>query len=414
MINILKKKTAEKANFKIRNLGDCIRLSNLILEVNDEFISYNTLRRFYGIVKSPKKTSTKTLDILSRFNDYKDYGHFLKKFKFENKWKRQNDLYEVMSHENDQGILELVKKSLKQKENHIGIVIQILRELIVTKKHDLLIQVFELEELNFDKLNYDEITHIGNGVGLLLRNFNLDSFIFKKLIKIKNYQDLVLTMFVDYSHLNGYYFHQISALNEQECQPHMSAFKKCLFNLHLFLNKKKIIQLDIKLEESFHPILKSRIMAQHLFYQTKNKLRHFEDYILHESAAHLPIEYFYEIILTSLVTKDMEVMQWTITQVEKNNSENHIFHIRHLQQYYVMKSLYYALIGDKILYKKTKNLFSLETASTSYKEFLRIYVLMGQYHFSQGHDQIFYKTEYIKLAEKLGYPLFDENYLALL
>ena len=69
-------------------------------------------------------------------------------------------------------------------------------------------------------------------------------------------------------------------------------------------------------------------MAQHLFYQTKNKLRHFEDYIQHESAAHLPIEYFYEIILTSLVTKDMEVMQWTITQVEKNNSENHIFHIR--------------------------------------------------------------------------------------
>ena len=136
------------------------------------------------------------------------------------------------------------------------------------------------------------------------------------------------------------------------------------------LNKKKIIQLDIEWEESFHPILKSRIMAQHLFYQTKNKLRHFEDYIQHENAAHLPIEYFYEIILTSLVTKDMEVMRWTITQVEKNNSENHIFHIRHLQQYYVMKSLYYAIIGDKILYKKTKSLFSLEAASTSYKELL--------------------------------------------
>ena len=71
--------------------------------------------------------------------------------------------------------------------------------------------------------------------------------------------------------------------------------------------------------------------------------------------------------------------------------ENHIFHIRHLQQYYVMKSLYYALIGDKILYKKTKNLFSLETASTSYKEFLRIYVLMGQYHFAKGMIKYFTK-----------------------
>ena len=413
MISILKKKTAEKANFKIRNLGDCIRLSNLILEVNDEFISYNTLRRFYGIVKSPKKTSTKTLDILSRFNDYKDYGHFLKKFKFENKWKRQNDLYEVMSHENDQGILELVKKSLKQKENYIGIIIQILRELIITKKYDLLIQVFELEELSFDKLSYDDVTHIGNGVGLLLRNINLDKSIITKLIKIKNYQDLVLTMFVDYSHLNGYYLDQIRSLEEKECQPHMIAFKKCLFNLHLFLNIKKTVQLDIKLKESFHPILKSRVMAQHLFYQTKNKLSHFEDYIQREIGTHLPIEYFYEIILTSLVAKDFEVMQWTITQVEKNNSEKYIFHIRHLQQYYVMKSLYYAAIGDKIMYTKTKSLFSLEAASTSYKEFLKIYVLMGQYHFSHGHDQEYYKTEYIKLAEKLGYPLFNENYLQL-
>ena len=48
-----------------------------------------------------------------------------------------------------------------------------------------------------------------------------------------------------------------------------------------------------------------------------------------------------------------------------------------------------------------------------HKEFLRIFVLMGQYHYSQGYDRKFYKTEYIKLAEKLGYPLFDENYLQL-
>ena len=142
-------------------------------------------------------------------------------------------------------------------------------------------------------------------------------------------------------------------------------------------------------------------------------MRHFEDYVQHESAAHLPIEYFYEIILTCLVTKDIEVMRWTISQVEKNNSEKHIFHIRHLQHYYVMKSLYYAAIGDKKLYRKAKSFFSLEAASTSYKEFLRIFVLMGQYHFSQGYDRKFYKTEYIKLAKKLGYPLFDENYLQL-
>ena len=39
--------------------------------------------------------------------------------------------------------------------------------------------------------------------------------------------------------------------------------------------------------------------------------------------------------------------------------------------------------------------------------------MMGKYLFSQGNDRKFYKTEYIKLAEKSGYLLFDENYLQL-
>ena len=92
MIQILKKKTSEKVGFKIENLGNCVQLSNSILEVNDEFLSYNTIRRFYGLVKSPKKTSKKTLDIISRYNGYHNYSHFSKSFKFENKWKLQNDL----------------------------------------------------------------------------------------------------------------------------------------------------------------------------------------------------------------------------------------------------------------------------------------------------------------------------------
>ena len=43
---------------------------------------------------------------------------------------KQNDLYEVMSKQNDEGIQMLAQKS-PHKENHIGITIQILRELII-------------------------------------------------------------------------------------------------------------------------------------------------------------------------------------------------------------------------------------------------------------------------------------------
>ena len=133
MINILKKKTSEKVGFKIKDLNSCIQLSNIILENNDEFVSYNTLRRLYKIVKDTELPSNKTLDILSRFNGYHNYQYFIKTYKFENKWKLQNDVYEIQNSNDINLLLTFLKKILKSKENHISVLIQILRELLLQK-----------------------------------------------------------------------------------------------------------------------------------------------------------------------------------------------------------------------------------------------------------------------------------------
>ena len=54
MIEILKQKTEVKIGININNRGDCVKLSNAILEVTDKELSYNTLRRLYHIVKGEK------------------------------------------------------------------------------------------------------------------------------------------------------------------------------------------------------------------------------------------------------------------------------------------------------------------------------------------------------------------------
>ena len=133
MLKILKKKTSEKVGFKIKDLSSCIQLSNIILENIDEFVSYNTLRRLYKIVKGTDLPSKKTLDILSRFNGYHNYQHFIKTYKFENKWKLQNDVYEIQNSNDLNLLINFLNKVLKSKENHVSIVIQILRELLLQK-----------------------------------------------------------------------------------------------------------------------------------------------------------------------------------------------------------------------------------------------------------------------------------------
>ena len=413
MLNILKKKTFERVGFKINNLGSAMQLSNIILEEKDEFISYNTIRRLYKIVKTNENPSKKTLDIISRFNGYNNYNHFIKTFKYENKWKLQNDIYEILNKMDLDLLIHFIRKNLRAKEDHVSIVIQILRELFLQKRYHELYKTFEIEELKIENLSYDEVAHIGNGIGLLLRKIKLEDDVIKRLLKIKNYQDLVYTMFVDYANLNKYYLYHIKIFKTIKSTDYLIAFTESLENLHCYLNLKKTKYLDIKLKEDYHPILKSRIIAQNILNKNKNIIQKLEQYYLGQNNPKLPIEYFYELIISAMISQNFEVMKWIIKKVEKNIEENYIYHIRHIQHYLIMKSFYFDSIANKIQFKKNMKQFAIEAASTSYKEMLKVFILVSQYQFAHGHDKIELKKQYKKLSEKLGYALFDENYLIL-
>ena len=413
MLKILKKKTSEKVGFKIKDLSSCIQLSNIILENNDEFVSYNTLRRLYKIVKGTDLTSKKTLDILSRFNGYHNYQHFIKTYKFENKWKLQNDVYEIQNSNDLNLLLNFLNKVLKSKENHVSIVIQILRELLVQKKYNQLYKVLAIKELKIEKLTYDEVTHIGNGIGLLLRKINLEEDVITTLLNIKNYQDLVLTMFVDYANLNTYYFKHIKLFKTLKLKDYLMAFSLCIENLHSYLNLKQIPHLNIKIKEPYHPILKSRIIAQKLFLKNKKEVKLLEKYYENQNISKLPIEYFYEIIINAMITKNSVVMEWIINKVEGNTEENYIFHIRHIQHYFIMKSLYFAIKKERKKFQENMKLFSVEAGSTSYKEMLEMFIIIAKHQFANASVSRKLKHEYLQITKKLSYPLFDENYLSL-
>lgn len=413
MLNILKKKTFERVGFKINNLGSAIQLSNIILEDKDEFISYNTIRRLFKVVKTNENPSKKTLDIISRFNGYNNYNHFIKTFKYENKWKLQNDIYEILNKMDLDLLIHFIRKNLRAKEDHVAIVIQVFRELFLQKRYHELYKTFEIEELKIENLTYDEVAHIGNGIGLLLRKIKLEDDVIKTLLNIKNYQDLVYTMFVDYANLNKYYISHIKIFKTIKSADYLIAFTESLENLHCYLNLKKTIHHDIRLKEDYHPILKSRIISQNILNKNKNIIQKLEQYYLQQNNPKLPIEYFYELIISAMISQNFEVMKWIIKKVEKNIEENYIYHIRHVQHYIIMKSFYFASIANKIQFKKNMKQFALEAASTSYKEMLKVFILVSRYQFANGHDKFELKKEYKKLSKKLGYALFDENYLTL-
>ncbi|MDA9906746.1 hypothetical protein N9D22_00005, partial [Flavobacteriaceae bacterium] len=75
MIDLLKKELELKLGQKIENRGDAELLAHAIQETIDHQISYNTIRRFFG-VSTNVKPNNNTLNILARFIGFKNYIHF--------------------------------------------------------------------------------------------------------------------------------------------------------------------------------------------------------------------------------------------------------------------------------------------------------------------------------------------------
>ena len=78
MIDLLKKELELKLGQKIENRGDAELLAHVIQETIDHQISYNTIRRFFG-VSTKVKPNKNTLNILAKFIGFKSYIHFIEK-----------------------------------------------------------------------------------------------------------------------------------------------------------------------------------------------------------------------------------------------------------------------------------------------------------------------------------------------
>ena len=411
MIEMLRKRTIENTGLTMTSLGHCMQLSNYILEKHDTFISYNTLRRFFGVIANETKPSALTLDILSRFNGYKNYIHFSRLFKYDNQWKLQNDIYEIMNHSDTRIFIEEIEKKLNKTSDFVSILVQVVRELLLEKRYDDVIGILSIKQLEINNLSYDEAVNVANGIGSLIRTKNIEEKTLIKLLNVANYRSLVFSVFVDYSNLNGYYSKQIKILKKMKIEEDTMVFSKCIENLHLYLNLKPIRHKTFSVKNEFHPILKSRIISQELLKATKNTALILESFYQNISTSSLKIEHFYELIVTAMITKNKYAMSYIIHRIDGLKGEIFLYQLRHTQQYLLMKALFLSATGSKKSCKEIIEDFNPNGVAESYKEFLNVFYLSVLYNVAENFEKEKLIAEYSNLAEKLSYPLFDEEYI---
>ena len=411
MIHILKNKIEEKIGRKIKNRGDCELLSNAIVDVLDIDISYNTIRRFYGIVPSTKP-NTKTLNTLALFIGYKSYVHFVQNYNIEDRKTLSQSVFKAVYNFSDDEIISLIKKVKRSGDDFPSFMVILIRELLHDKNFKLINTIFNLKELAFASFSYSEVLFIGNSVGLLFRkNYFFDTDLLKNI----NFLQCIFLTFVDYSSINGYYGDWAAYINENVKVKETKLFTTALLEFRKFLNNKKTINpfKNEVFDNSLNPILRSRLMAVKIFVIKENKiLEVLNEYAnTHKKKAGLT-EYYFELVDTAILTKNTVLMKFIIKTVKTDRRFDLYYRKRHLNSFYLMCTFYYKLINKKNEQKKYAKLFNIEETWFSYQDYLKLLHLVYLY---ADAKKITVKNEllkaYLALSKKLNYPYFSESYI---
>ena len=412
MIPILKTSTQKKAGFKIDNYNSSRRLSEIICIETGISLSYNTLRRFFGIVKSVKP-SNHTLDTLALFNGFLNYTDFTRNFDLKNRWEQEFKLAALMQ-DSEKELLLFIEENLHSKRDFTLKLTQIVRELMLVKNYDLLVQIFSLKKMTFDHFNFDDIAYFGNCAGTLLKTFDSESEELQKLLLNDNFLDLILTIYVDYKHLNSYYGNWLKIIEKHTKRKDVKQFCRGVLNLKMYLNRESQDHFfKLVPDASFHPILKGRIISQELFYESKDLskiMNNYQHQIPSNSDSETDIDYYFELITTAIITRNFEVMTWISEKFKIKTNYSNYYKFEHYEQYGLMVMLLFMFRQDFESLQLWQKSVSFDNFPRNYETLMLQYVYILKYHTSKT-NKISYKNQYLEGAKNFYPSFFNEAYL---
>lgn len=411
MIDFLKKLTIKNAGFDIQDRGDCQLLSELIIERTDELLSYNTLRRFFGLAPYVKP-SKNTLDTLARFNGYKDYVHYLKINPYEAYWSDKEKLYSLLNEDSEE-IIKFINKTNFKNEQALDFMISLCRELIYLNKIDVLDQVFHTSFFNNRDFSYSEIIHFGNSVGIL---FKTTQIVEKKLLSNANFLKFVYCIYVDYSNLNGYYGTWSKYVSQNTSDIQVKCFSQAILQLINYLNGKSVsfssfISVDTT---KFHPILKGRLFSIKILSGNSNtsEFKKYFDSLKIINDNKKISDYFYELTITAIFSKNFLLMELIINVVSNQQFNNKYYYQEHHLKLYKLMCLFYSNLKDDDISNTDdiENKILESDFKYSYKEIIELLIQILKYH-KQKKAKKYHLKKFEEISKKLNYPLFSNDYL---
>mgnify|MGYP000025157734 CR=1 FL=1 len=327
-------------------------------------ISYNTLRRLFGIIKGPTHASRFTLDSLCKGLGYADFASFKQSAnQFEKDFFNEMlILNRLQNRQDDQDILEIVRQFELKTWDDVYQLKSIIDLCLETENFDLLTQIFGLK-FDTDDLQVTWRLYVSFQsiyVQSCKNNLRVIEYI-KALLKTNELaQRILLQLFVEEECLQGYYGEWLEATSE-DLVADMSVFKNSMLCQRAFENKdleSAKNHLSLSKEAFFnssaymHPNLKGRIAAwdfilwgnQSSFYDFYTGMDAFSDRVSF-------LVFFYRLLqvyhgdisqFDAIVAFEVDEQAFSFSFPEKHN----------LNKIYLLKAYYFLQKGNQAMVRE--------------------------------------------------------------
>lgn len=419
MIDELKLELEKTFNRKITDRGACEALVQDIYEKTSAVLSYNTLRRMFGLAEY-RKPRESTLDHLSVYCGFKSFNDFSQRYAEIDLWPTWENLYVSLASDSPIDMIEMLLFR-KRRNDHFTISYTIVvRELLNRRDAHGIRTIFEYPAFQFDQLPYDEVAQIGVLIGLHFRNFD-DEQLEQELLLIPNFRDIVFKIFVDYGRLNGKYAKWISFLAQlSDIDIETRTFIVCLEAWKNMLNKLPVSDTVIdslpKLSAEQHPILFGRIFGIRMLLTKSIKVK---NQLVEQMSARLKsqpnfaTELLYEPAVQSLVMRESSLKKFVTAHEYLIHDIKFWYHFSQVSIHRVFQTS--LLIEEK---QYTKALSILENIPYGhirhgYREFIEIYVTFFRTVIAKkidSEDLDYWQQQFEARQSKLTYPFLNGKY----
>lgn len=262
MIDELKAQVERTFGQKVTNRRHAEMLSQDIYLKTNALVSYNTLRRLFGLVTYTKPRQT-TLDFLAQYCSFKSYVDFCRQFPSVDNWPSWEGLFLTLSDLSITAIISHLKQRNREHQDFAIAFGMAAKELLNQNRLADIIALFQEPAFQFEQLNFDDVSQIGVIIGLHFRN-HTNQDIEYALLNQANFRNLVVKSNVDYTQFNSKYGEWILFLGAQKnMDKETTQFIRAIRPFMFLLNKQEVpqaVQIQIpELTETMHPILYGRI-----------------------------------------------------------------------------------------------------------------------------------------------------------